>query len=52
MSNLFCFTSEKVPTQKGQNLFPKGANSFPLDKNPFQKGLGVQKQANRKSQKS
>ena len=36
----FCFPSEKGSTLKGKNLLPLGANSFLLELNPFQKGLG------------
>ena len=34
--------SEQESTLKGRNLLPMGANSFLLEKTPFQKGSSVQ----------
>ena len=42
LSKLICFPSEKGSSLKGKTLLPRGANSFFLEKIPFQKWLGVQ----------
>ena len=38
----FCLLLKKGSTLKGKNLLPLGANSFLLEKTPFQKGPGLQ----------
>ena len=41
-SNCFCLPSEKGSALNGKNLLPMGANSFPLEQIPFQKGPSIQ----------
>ena len=40
--NGVCLASEKWSILKGKNLLPVGANSFLLEKTPFQKVLDMQ----------